>query len=173
MYSKWSCSWSISWKCNWWFINNIILYNGIYKLSVTFPWDHRYGRSVVELLSLIPIVTILRPRQNGHHFADIILNAFSWMKRFNFLFKCHWNVLLRVYLTIHHICSDGLAPIRWHAIIWTNDGLSYFNTYTWYMVCITKHAQPQWVKNTDIRNTIVDTRHWWRMKQVRCSVIHH
>ena len=45
----------------------------------------------------------LRPRQNGRHFADDILNSIwipSWMKMFEFLSKFHWSLLIRVQLTI-------------------------------------------------------------------------
>ena len=74
-----------------------------------------------------PVVNIdlntLRPRQNGHHFADDI-------------FKCIFlneNVLIAIKISLKFvpkgpeqyssICSDnGLAPSRRQAIIWINDG---------------------------------------------------
>ena len=40
------------------------------------------------------------PGQNGRHFADDISDAFSWMKSFLFLLKCHWSLFLRVQLTV-------------------------------------------------------------------------
>ena len=40
-----------------------------------------------------------------------------------FLLEFHWNLFLRVQLKYYSIDSDnGLAPTRWQAIIWTNDG---------------------------------------------------
>ena len=47
--------------------------------------------------------------------------AFSWMKSFVLRLKFHWHLFLRVQLIITSIGSDnGLAPDRWHDIIWTN-----------------------------------------------------
>ena len=40
------------------------------------------------------------PGQNGRHFADYILDAFSWMKSFEFWLKFHLSLFLRVQLTI-------------------------------------------------------------------------
>ena len=43
----------------------------------------------------------MRPRQNGHHLADDVLNAFSsWMEISEFWLKLHWSLLRRVQLTI-------------------------------------------------------------------------
>ena len=64
-------------------------------------------------------VNTLRPRQNGRHFADDILSAFSWMKMFEFRLKFHWSLFLK-YSSIGS--DNGLAPTRRQAIIWTNDG---------------------------------------------------
>ena len=61
-------------------------------------------------------------------------NAFSWMKSsvfwFNFTEVCSWAFDWQ-YVSIGS--GNGLAPNRWQAIIWTNDGLVYFVTW------------PQWV----------------------------
>ena len=44
-----------------------------------------------------------------------------------FWIKLHWNLFLKALLTICHIGSDNdLAPNSWQAIIWTNDGLVYW-----------------------------------------------
>ena len=57
-------------------------------------------------------------------------NAFSWMKMYELRLRFHWSLFLSVPLTISHIDSDnGLAPTRWQAIIWTNDGIVYWCIY--------------------------------------------
>ena len=44
-------------------------------------------------------------------------SAFSWKKIYEFQLNFHWSLFLS------SIGSDnGLAPARWQAIIWTNDG---------------------------------------------------
>ena len=94
-------------------------------------------------------VNTLRPRQNGHHFAEDIFNAFSWMKMFQLRLKFHRSLFPRVQLTIfqhwfrlwlvawpapsHNLNQcwnivNGLAPSRQQAIIWTNDG-QFTDTY--------------------------------------------
>ena len=45
-------------------------------------------------------------------------NEFSWMKMCEYRLKFHWNLFLRVQLTIS---DNGLAPTRRQVIIWTND----------------------------------------------------
>ena len=55
----------------------------------------------------------------------IFSNAFFWRKMYEFRFKFHWSVFLRVQLTTfqHKFYSDhGWAPARQQAIIWTGDG---------------------------------------------------
>ena len=53
----------------------------------------------------------------------IISNVFSWMKMYEFCVRFHWSLFLRFELIYSSIGSDyGLAPTRWQAIIWTNDG---------------------------------------------------
>ena len=42
----------------------------------------------------------LRPRQDGRHFADNILRAFSSMNIVAFWLNLHWNMFARVQLTI-------------------------------------------------------------------------
>ena len=65
----------------------------------------------------------LRRRQNGPHFAEDILNSIFLMKVFEFRFKFHWSLFLRVQWQYSIIGSDnGLAPSRRQATIWTNDG---------------------------------------------------
>ena len=50
------------------------------------------------------LINILRPKQDGRHFADNISNAFSSMKIAAFWFKFHWNMLARAQLTIIQHC---------------------------------------------------------------------
>ena len=47
-------------------------------------------------LEYIRIFNTLRPRKNGRHFADDVLNAFSWMKMYEF----HWILFLSFELAI-------------------------------------------------------------------------
>ena len=42
--------------------------------------------------------TVLRPRQNGRQ--KILSNTLSWMKMYEFQLRFHWNLFLRVKLTI-------------------------------------------------------------------------
>ena len=74
----------------------------------------------------------LRPIQKGRHFADI-LKCIVFNEKYPFWLKFHWNLFLRVQLTICHIGSDkGLAPKQRQAI------MAYFFMH----LCITR---PQWV----------------------------
>ena len=45
-------------------------------------------------------VNTLQPRRYDRHFADDILNAFSWMKILEFVLECHWHLFPTVQLTI-------------------------------------------------------------------------
>ena len=61
-------------------------------------------------------------------FQTTFLNAFSWMKMYEFRF--HWSLFLRVQLQYSSIGSDnGLAPVRRQGIIWTSDGLVHWRIY--------------------------------------------
>ena len=73
---------------------------------------------------------ILRPRQNGCHFADNIFECIEWK-----LSNLNYNLI--------ELCSlgsnwqygsigsgNGLAPNMRQAIIWTNDDLGYWCIYT-------------------------------------------
>ena len=46
----------------------------------------------------LAMINILRPRQNGRHFANNIFNAFSWMKMNELPLKFHWDLFLGVQL---------------------------------------------------------------------------
>ena len=61
-------------------------------------------------------------------------NAFSLMKMLEFQFKFHWNLLLRVQLTISQhwfrwYCWSRLVPIWWQAITWTIDDQVHWCIY--------------------------------------------
>ena len=57
-------------------------------------------------------------------FQTTYSNGFSWMKMYEFWLKFHRTLFLRVQLAIfHHGWDNGLAPIRWQAIIWIDDCL--------------------------------------------------
>ena len=67
-------------------------------------------------------------------------NAFSWMKNFVFWFKFHWNLFLRVQLTIRQ------HWFRRQAITWINGGPVHRRIYIY--ICNTRR---RWV-NWHIRN---------------------
>ena len=56
-------------------------------------------------------LNILRPRQNGHHFADNIFKYISWMEMYKVRLRFH------LYLFLSFELDYGLAPSRWQAII--------------------------------------------------------
>ena len=58
------------------------------------------------------------------------LNAFSWMKTFEFKIKFHWNMLFGFNWQYVNIGSDnGLTPNRRQAIIWCNDNPVHCRIY--------------------------------------------
>ena len=58
------------------------------------------------------------------------LNAFSWLKKFDFWLKFYWNLFLRVQMKITGIGLDnGLVPMRRQAIIWINDDPIHWRLY--------------------------------------------
>ena len=70
------------------------------------------------------------PGQNGHHPADIISDAFSWMKSFVLWLKFHWSLFLTVQLTItQYWFRYSLVPNRQQAVIWTNADLIHWHIY--------------------------------------------
>ena len=68
---------------------------------------------------VIAVLTI-PPWTNGRYFADDIFRCIFMNEAFSFWLKCHWNLFLRVKLTITIGLDNGLAPNRRQAIIWTN-----------------------------------------------------
>ena len=55
---------------------------------------------VLKRWQAVTSVSILRPRQNGRHFAATFSNAFSSMKIYEFWLTIHWSLFLRVQLTM-------------------------------------------------------------------------
>ena len=69
-----------------------------------------------------PILTHWGRDKTDGIWQTTVSNAISWMKIFEFWLKFHWNLFLKVQLTIFWLGLDnGLEPNRWQAIIWTND----------------------------------------------------
>ena len=59
------------------------------------------------------------PEQNGRHFTDDIFKRIFLNEKSKFRFKFYWNLFLRVqYVSVGS--SNGLAPNRRQAVIWTN-----------------------------------------------------
>ena len=81
--------------------------------------EHNYGYGYLSL-------PLLQLTNWGRDKTDAISqmtfsNAFSWMKMNEFRLGFHWSLFLRFECSI--IGSDnGLAPTKWQAIFWTNDG---------------------------------------------------
>ena len=81
---------------------------------------------------------ILRPRQNGRHFADDIFKSNSWMKMFEFRLKYHWSLFLKdpinnilALVQIMAWCRPGDKPLSEAMMV-------SLPTHT----CVTR---PQWV----------------------------
>ena len=75
--------------------------------AVVFPKARASSMGVCDV-GLLP--STLRPRQNGRHFPEDILNGFSWTKMYEFRIKFHWNLFLGVQLTIfQHRCKWWLG----------------------------------------------------------------
>ena len=106
--------------------------NKVYHSTQTYIWKkHFYCINV----------SALRPKHNGHHFAEHIFNCISWMKTFDFHIKFHWSMFLRVQLII---CQHwfrwwlGTQQATIHYLIqqWPSSGSSPMHI-TW----------PHWVKS--------------------------
>ena len=76
-----------------------------------------------ELISRILTLTHWGQDKMANIFQTTFSNAFSWMKMYNFSFRFHWRLFLRVQLTKYQ---------HWftYAIIWTNVGLVYWRICT-------------------------------------------
>ena len=71
-------------------------------------WRHACTQS--HLLHKQKAIDTLRPRQMDAIWQTTFSSAFSWMKTFEFLLKFHWNLFLRVALTIfQHWCRKWLG----------------------------------------------------------------
>ena len=124
----------------WWFIASWILWNKlewnwvkIWRFS--FIQENSFQSVVCKMAAILfqdQCVNILSLRQNGWQFANNIFNAFQmqilgWISmkfEHNFTKPCSWGGGGVKYASIGS--DDGLAPIRWQAIIWNNDGLIYW-----------------------------------------------
>ena len=71
----------------------------------------------------------LRPKQNGRHSPDDILNAFSWTKIYEFRLKFHWSSFLGVQLTISQYWFGqwlgGTRPITLRFELWPISTTAY------------------------------------------------
>ena len=71
----------------------------------------------------------------------IFSNAFSWMKKYEFRVKSHWNLLLRLQLTISQ---------HWFRYwLGAEEATSHYSNQCW--PCLLTHTcftRPQWVKET-------------------------
>ena len=73
--------------------------------------------------SLLPLLPHLRPRQNGRHFADGMLE-YIFLIEIDMCFRLKFHKHCFLGVTIPSIGSgNGSASIRRQAINWTNDGL--------------------------------------------------
>ena len=62
--------------------------------------------------------------------ADNIFKHIFLKESDKIIFELHWNLFPGVQLTINQIGSgNDLAPNRWQAIIWTNDGPVHWCIY--------------------------------------------
>ena len=73
--------------------------------------------------SLLPLLPYLRPRQNGRHFADGMLE-YIFLIEIDMCFRLKFHKHCFLGVTIPSVGSgNGSASIRRQAINWTNDGL--------------------------------------------------
>ena len=120
----------------------------------------------VTLGATMGLINTMRPRQNGRHFTDDILNVLSWMKMHEIHLRFHWSLLPKFELKIFQIGSDnGLAPTRRQAIIWANEFISLMH------ICVTRsqwvnplmrcHVKLQRKHQSSIKWPFVTEIHWW------------
>ena len=88
-----------------------------------------------ELLQTLRLNTMILTHWGRHKMADIsqmvFSNAFSRMKMLKFRLRFHWNMLPRAQLKyISSGSDDASVPVRWQAIIWTNDCLVLWRIYS-------------------------------------------
>ena len=90
---------------------NELTYNMVNSLGLDdIIWHHRIYSTLLQAMACCLTalshylhktnVNTLRPRQNGCHWQTTFSNAFSWMKIYEFRLRFHWNLFLRVQLTI-------------------------------------------------------------------------
>ena len=96
----------------------------IYGILIQVNWQ-------IKVNGIFSYVNTLRPRQNDRHFADdvfkcIFLNENIWFFYYNFTevssYGSDWK-------QVSIGSGNNLAPIRQHAIIWTNADPSHWRIY--------------------------------------------
>ena len=126
--------WCLKSSVNWQFVQQLVQANNKANTNAPRYWPLVRGiyRWLVDDPHQVPVMQevtlyhdIILTHWGRDKMADIYV--FSWIKTWpwpcEFRLIFHWSLCIRVQLTIFHISSDnGLAPSRWQAIIWTNDG---------------------------------------------------
>ena len=83
-----------------------------WKTAARHQATHRNGNLAILTHLFLDKITVISQR--------IFSDAFSWMKSFVFWLQFHWSLFWRVQLKITSTgLSNGLAPNRRQAIIWT------------------------------------------------------
>ena len=79
-----------------------------WRHNVADTWKVRHPFFIAPLVLPIYfskyVLNTLRPRHDGVIFQTIFWYAFSWMKMYEFRYRFHWSLLLRVLLTIFQHC---------------------------------------------------------------------
>ena len=85
-------------------------------------WHLLKSTEVFILDDYIHMLNILRPRQNGRHFADDIFKCIFLTENVWISMNISLKFVPKVQINNSSIGSDnGLAPTRWQAIVRTND----------------------------------------------------
>ena len=125
----WKWAIKLSFLAQWQFLYHINQFSG--TLVDFSTWYNKPGSPNLDQRCKIPWLTHLPLVKMAAISQSIFSDAFLWMKSFVFLLKFHWNLFLRVQLTIvPSIVSDnGLVPNRRQAIIWTNADPVHWRIY--------------------------------------------
>ena len=88
---------------------------------------------MVSIVENMDVFNTLRPRQNGPLFADDVFKCILWNEKVQISLKISLRfvpkILINIIPALVQIMAWQLAPTRWQAIIWTNDGLGYRRIY--------------------------------------------
>ena len=91
------CSLALNQWYIWWYAKIIVSH-------FIVNWEYVYMCHVKKCWGLqYEDIYILRPKHNGSHFADDILDKFPQKKTFVFWCEFHWSLFLRVQLIKHNI----------------------------------------------------------------------